>query len=304
VIDDPVVVLADERAEVADINLHGGPWVVRWMMEMAKKEGFEVCEKQGEEWPIEAVDETGLQGEVLRALPMARTELALRLLLEQPAAWAAFRERARSRNAEDVDAEVQAILADRSLWRQLHPPRVVIVGRPNAGKSTLANQLFAQERSITADLPGTTRDWVGELANIDGLAVWLIDTPGWRETGDQIESQAIERSREQAAAADLVIVVLDATGNLATQMAEMRSALGKQTRTVHVVNKCDLAPATSERLQMVASSGSGVEQLRREIRKFFGCADDAGGKPSLWTEEQRERLVKAKQSGELGSVFM
>src|SRR6185503_2714425 len=96
-------------------------------------------------------------------------------------------------------------------WWMLHPPRVAIVGEANVGKSTLANQLFAQERSITADLPGTTRDWVGEVANVDGLPVTLVDTPGVRETADEVEREAIARSGEQVAAADLILLVLDAT---------------------------------------------------------------------------------------------
>ena len=85
-----------------------------------------------------------------------------------------------------VDDSVSGGCCTRRGWRSS--------GAPNVGKSTLANQLFAQQRSITADLPGTTRDWVGEMANIDGLPVMLVDTPGVRETSDAIEREAIERS--------------------------------------------------------------------------------------------------------------
>jgi small GTP-binding protein len=288
---------------VADVSLHGGPWVVRWMLELARRNGFAVYDKPGEELAAEAMDAGGLEGEVLRALPLARTELALRRLLEQPAAWAAFAARAHSATGEEIDREVEEILADRSLWRLLHPPRVVIVGPPNVGKSTLANQLFAQERSITADLPGTTRDWVGELANVDGLAVWLIDTPGWRQTADEIEREAIGRSREQAAEADLVIMVVDATEDVERQAAQMREALGKQTKVIEVVNKCDLGKGTGGGLRTVATSGEGVEQVRKAIRAYFGCAEDGQGRARLWNESQWETLARAKRDGDLQKVF-
>src|SRR5690606_12064877 len=103
--------------------------------------------------------------------------------------------------------------------------------------STLANQLFAQERSITADLPGTTRDWVGEIANLDGLAVMLIDTPGLRMTDDLVEREAIERSGQQVRAADLVVVVLDASVPAAEQLAHRQA----HPNALIVVNKCDRA---------------------------------------------------------------
>ena len=104
-----------------------------------------------------------LEQEVLMSLPLARTELTLRMLLAQPAAWDRLIAR------PPAKAETENILADRALHWLLHPPRVAIVGAANVGKSTLANQLFGQQRSITVDLPGTTRDWVGETANLDGL---------------------------------------------------------------------------------------------------------------------------------------
>jgi small GTP-binding protein len=115
---------------------------------------------------------------------------------------------------------------------------VAIIGIPNVGKSTLANQLFAQERSITADLPGTTRDWIGELANIDGLPVVLVDTPGLWPTDDPVEQLAIRRSRPVIAAAALVILVLDPTQPRAAQdrlATEYPAAL-------RILNKSDRPP--------------------------------------------------------------
>ncbi len=173
-LDDPVVVLFDD-GDAADVNLHGGPWLVRSVLELASREGFEVIDRAPDEnAPLADVavsGETALQREILASLPLARTELALSELLAQEDAWRRWEQLPIAQQK----AEAQAVLEDRSLWWLLHPPRVAIAGAPNVGKSTLANQLFAQERSIAADIPGTTRDWVGEMANIDGLAVMLVD---------------------------------------------------------------------------------------------------------------------------------
>ena len=140
--------------------------------------------------------------------------------------------------APAAGADVVRIRDDHSLYWLLHPPRVAIIGVPNAGKSTLANRLFAQERSITADLPGTTRDWVGEIANVDGLAVMLVDTPGLRHTDDPIESEAIRRSKGQIERADLVVLVLDVTQPRDPDQLALEAA---HRCALVVVNKSDQA---------------------------------------------------------------
>ena len=177
-IDDGLVVVG-ERGTWADLNLHGGRWIVEEILGLARREGFEIFHNAADLETGRLVDaaagEEGdeiLQREMLASLPVARTERAIEELLAKPGLWKAAREKG-------MDAT--AMLADESLWWMLNLPQVAIVGEPNVGKSTLANRLFGQERSITADVAGTTRDWVGEMANIDGLAVELVDTPGVRQ---------------------------------------------------------------------------------------------------------------------------
>jgi small GTP-binding protein len=254
VLDDPVVVVLDDDGRSADINLHGGPWVVESVLNLLRREGFEVIASTGDVMPEDAVDaDDPLWRDVLAHLPLARTEQALRVLLAQPAAWASG-----ARSSAD----------DERLWWLLHPPRVAIVGLPNVGKSTLANQLFAQERSITADLPGTTRDWVGEMANIDGLAVVLVDTPGMREASDPIERTAIQRSGAEVQRADLVVLVLDASQPVE---AEAQRLIDAYPNAIRVWNKADLAAgAPLEGLSIIATRGVGIDALRSEIRKRFG----------------------------------
>ena len=292
VLDDPVVVLSgDEGHAVADVSLHGGPWVVRSVLELARREGFDVTEAPGLPLPPASFEaDRDLAREVLQYLPMAATELAVRALLAQEAAWEAL-------EASPPDPQyAEAIFADRSLYWLLHPPRVAIVGVPNVGKSTLANQLFGRERVITADVPGTTRDWVGEIANVDGLAVMLVDTPGLRQTADPIEREAIEQSRGQVRAADLVVLVLDPT-----QPPEPDQAALVRTypNALCVVNKCDRGDlATSgHAVRTVATTGGGIGALRESIRsRFLAPAPFEPKRPRWWTERQREALRQVAHS--------
>ena len=304
VIDDPVVVLSD-AGDVADLNLHGGAWVVRSTLDLADRAGFEVAAGAVVPLPAEAVDAGDeLEREVLTHLPLAKTDLAVRSLLAQPAAWAEARtalglapgnEPAPApAPAADAAGRIASILADESLYRLLHPPRVAIVGAPNVGKSTLANQLFGQERSITADLAGTTRDWVGETANVDGLAVTLVDTPGVRQTADPVEHAAIRRAGEEIAVADLIILVLDATRPLDP---EQRPLLDAYPDAVCVINKSDRAgsrePISFPGIPTVATTGRGVDDLRAAILDRFGCRGVTVDRPRWWTRRQRDVIVRA-----------
>ena len=283
VIDDPVVVFDEPRGR-ADVCLHGGTWVVRAFLDLARREGFRLPEHVTGPLDARAIDSSSeIETEVLTHLPLARTELALRVLLAQPRAWGSAPSREWIAN----------ILADLALHWLLNPPRVAIVGPANAGKSTLANQLFAQERSITADLPGTTRDWVGAMANIDGLAVMLVDTPGLRDTGDSVEAQAIALARPQIARADLVVLVLDQARPLE---GEQEQLLARFRDAIVVVNKADLAETWNAPVPVIrtaATTGQGVDELRRAIQRRFGCESIDIDRPRWWTQRQRALLERA-----------
>ena len=259
VIDDPVCVLHADGS--VDVTLHGNPFVLDLVLDLAKHEGFEspaTCRG------------TSIEDDVIAALPLVRTERAARTLLAQSDAWRT--------GVPDV--------ADRSLHHLLHPPTVAIVGVPNAGKSTLANALFGTRRSIVSDVPGTTRDWVGELADLDGLVVTLVDTPGVRETTDAIERQAIDASATPIAKADLVIVLLDATRD----DAEQRALLARFHRPIVAANKTDVAPPPANAIPLVARDGVGIDALIRAIHDRFGLNDCPIDAPRCWTRRQFDAL--------------
>ncbi len=117
--------------------------------------------------------------------------------------------------------------------------RAAIVGRPNAGKSSLLNQLLGHDRAIVSSIAGTTRDTIEETANIRGLPVVFVDTAGLRESGDELELEGIRRSRATSEKAELILQVLDASEPLtAADENYLREFAGK--KRILVVNKVDL----------------------------------------------------------------
>ena len=149
--------------------------------------------------------------------------------------------------------------------------RAAIVGRPNAGKSSLLNQLLGRDRAIVSAVPGTTRDTIEETANIRGLPVMFIDTAGLREASNEIEEEGIRRSRQSLAAAELILHVLDGSEPLRpTDEAYLAEFAGKPR--ILVRNKADLPrllelPATAGVAEVCCLTGQGVEELKDAIKE-------------------------------------
>jgi tRNA modification GTPase len=165
---------------------------------------------------------------------------------------------------------------------------LAIVGRPNAGKSSLFNLLVERERAIVTATPGTTRDTVTERISLDGIPLELVDTAGLRESLEEAEQLGIARSREALADAALVLVVLDATQPLNDEEHRLLKAVEGRPAVV-AVNKCDLAGATAEEissvgtLQTSALTGQGIAELRERILALAtgGAASEPGMLTSL-----------------------
>ena len=158
--------------------------------------------------------------------------------------------------------------------------RAAIIGRPNAGKSSLLNQLLGHERAIVSPIAGTTRDTIEETANVRGIPVVFIDTAGLREAKDDIESEGIRRSRESLARAEFILHVLDASEAL-TKEDETFLAEFADKKRILVRNKIDLpvkleikseiGNLKSEIVPVVdlcSLSGNGIEQLKDAIKSL------------------------------------
>ena len=157
--------------------------------------------------------------------------------------------------------------------------RVAIVGRPNAGKSSLLNQLLGRDRAIVSPIAGTTRDTIEETANIRGLPVIFIDTAGLREARDEIEVEGIRRSRESLAAAEFILHVLDASEPL-TSADEIYLKEFADKKRILVRNKTDLpvklnlhADASASVIDMCSLSGQGIETLKDAIKTLVWAGE-------------------------------
>lgn len=156
---------------------------------------------------------------------------------------------------------------------------VAILGRPNVGKSTLLNALLAEERSIVAPTPGTTRDTVEDVAAIGGVPVRLIDTAGLRAPADEIEAEGVRRAEAAAHRADLVLLVLDRSTPLES---DDRALLARRFDIPRIVvkSKCDLddrlgplPDLTGPVLDVAARDGHGIDALRDAILSLLVAGD-------------------------------
>ncbi len=171
---------------------------------------------------------------------------------------------------EDLDALLSEAERGQKLRDGLH---AVIVGPPNAGKSSLLNALAGSDRAIVSDIAGTTRDLLRETVRVDGVELTLVDTAGLRAGGDTIEREGMRRATAELSRADLAIVVLDAR-ELEAGRAAVADAIDDVPQRLWVINKTDLlarlpAPAGNE-VWVSARTGAGLDRLHTQLRALAG----------------------------------
>ncbi len=158
---------------------------------------------------------------------------------------------------------------------------VVLIGPPNAGKSSLLNALAGSERAIVTDIAGTTRDLLRETIRIDGVELTLVDTAGLREAGDAIEAEGIRRARGELERADLALVVLDARQPDAGRAA-VAGGIAGVPRVLWLHNKADLlasppVDADVDRILVSAKTGAGLDELHRRLLALSGAGQAGEG---------------------------
>jgi tRNA U34 5-carboxymethylaminomethyl modifying GTPase MnmE/TrmE len=244
--------------------------------------GFATCQRMaaalcGAGAVLEATPPTsasGLEQEVHRALLAAPSALAVRFFLDELRSGVAVTLRKWLAAAElDAERVTAALALWRSRYRSAHallvPPRVVIVGAVNAGKSSLLNALAHEERAMVSPTAGTTRDPLRSEILVDGYAVQIWDTAGFARDASHLDHSAFELSRSLADEADLVIELVELTCER-TRVDPWPVRAARLT----VGSKSDLAPRSSDGagldLLCSAATGAGLAQLRQAIRQGLG----------------------------------
>ncbi len=317
--------------DVVEVHCHGGPLIVRRLLDLFIDAGLRLAR------PGEFTLRAFLNGrldlsraeaviDVIRSRSEAASQLALRQmdgalsrtvyrlrdsLLEHLALLEAhidFPEEDISpptiaRLSDDiarVRAEIGGMLAGFDAGRVLREGlNVLILGRPNVGKSSLLNALLGESRAIVTDIPGTTRDTVEESLVIGGIPVRLIDTAGVHDTGDPVEREGVRRAGAKCATADLVLLVIDgsvapdADDRLALQMIHGQKCL-------LVVNKCDRQSVALEEpfsalesINVSAKCGTGLDLLQERIAALFAGGGEISESTLVSDRRHREVLLRA-----------
>jgi tRNA modification GTPase len=186
--------------------------------------------------------------------------------------------------------------------------RVAIIGRPNAGKSSLLNQLLGHDRAIVSSIAGTTRDTIEETANIRGIPVVFVDTAGLRQGRDEIEIEGIRRSHETIARADLVLHVADLSEAL-TQADESFLADLADRKRIIVCNKADLPrrlvfqePPSAPILSVSCQTGEGIENLKDAIKGLIWAGEIKAEMLEVMVNSRHEDALKRARRALLSTI--
>ncbi len=325
--------------DTVEINTHGGLFVMERVLELVLKAGARLAEpgeftKQAflggriDLSRAEAVmDLIGAGSEYARRTSMAQLRGALseriRKVREEILYETAYIESALD-DPESYDlegypdrlgailqretADLEDLLAHAEDGRILQDGiRTVILGRPNAGKSSLLNLLAGEERAIVTEIPGTTRDVLRERIRLGELALLVSDTAGIRSTEDMIEEMGVRRAREAAGDADLLLWILDAAQPLSPEDRQIgaliRDRVKEGIRCIVLLNKQDLETRLREEdltaleeirdlslplLSFSARTGEGMQELEETIRRLFH-ADQSHGSNEVHLTAMRHR---------------
>jgi tRNA modification GTPase len=181
-----------------------------------------------------------------------------------------------------VQAQLDTVLKSAVQGRILRDGiAIALIGQPNVGKSSLLNRLAGEEVAIVTEVPGTTRDSIRQLINIDGVPVHVIDTAGLRETADAVELIGIARTWETVRVADTVILVIDSTIGLSAgdrRILEMLPADIGQIRVHNKIDLIDMAPhANGAEIWLSAKTGEGLQLLRHRLLQVAGWESPGEG---------------------------
>lgn len=188
--------------------------------------------------------------------------------------------------------------------------RTVILGKPNAGKSSFLNELLGEEKAIVTDIAGTTRDILEENIRLGGLSLQIVDTAGIRKTEDRVEKIGVEKARKYAAEADLIVYLVDSSINLDENDEEILHIL-RDKRFIVLLNKSDLEMSVSEKeiinklqnfaeyeiIKISALKHQGIDEFAEAVqRMFFKGKVSFNSEVMITSMRHKEALLEAKES--------
>lgn len=319
--------------DVVEINCHGGMIVIRKILEIVLKNGARTAE------PGEFTKRAFLNGrmdlsqaEAVMDVINAKNEFALSSSIEQLNGRVsekikslrkkiiyniAFIESALddpehisidgysdklSKILEEVNGELSRLINNFDNGRIVKEGvKTVILGKPNAGKSSLLNLLLGEERAIVTDIEGTTRDTLEEMINLSGITLNLIDTAGIRKTDDVVESIGVNKAKKLAEIADLVIYVVDSSRVLDDNDYEIMELI-KDKKVLVILNKADLAQVTTaedikkiincETVTISAKQETGIEELEETVKSMFFNGEVKFNEDVYITSTRHKELLK------------
>jgi tRNA modification GTPase len=194
-----------------------------------------------------------------------------------------------------IKAEVKTLIASFSTGKMVkNGVQVAIVGKPNAGKSTLLNAILKEEKAIVSSVAGTTRDVIEDVAEIEGILFRFFDTAGLRETTDEVEGIGIERARKKMEQAHLIIYLYDVNEMQEAELKLELEALPKDKPMVVVGNKIDLAEEllenASTQLYISSKASDNIKALEEVLLKEVGLNENLGDYSHVTTLRHAEAL--------------
>jgi tRNA modification GTPase len=277
--------------ETVEITCHGGPAVVERILRALEAAG---ASREDAAALLERGVETGqldrIRAEAWGLLPRAATELAARVLRDQA-------EGALSQALGKLETvrDAERLLSTAPLGLALASPRrVVLVGSPNVGKSTLFNALVREDRALVSPTPGTTRDPVRETIAIEQVPVVLVDTAGVEAPRDLLEQRSIERTQSSLREADVILFLFDAEAGAQGPELRLLETLSSR-RVILLVNKVDVGKKKPllEALPISAKTGQGLDAVRRKILHALAVTPrHTDGDAVVFTARQERLLAR------------
>jgi small GTP-binding protein len=318
VVDDVIVSHTHfDGTPVVDITAHGGVRVVERILQVLDRLGFplaEAGEGQGAAWPADNL----IEREATRLMVCAKTGRAVRFLAWQRRHLVPSLEALEAESQSDPSRAGNMLKAMIARYRAssllTEGATIAIIGPPNSGKSTLFNCLVGRSAAIVSEGAGTTRDWLAQAIEVDGVPLTLVDTAGHRTSTDDVERAAVEAGRQMAERADLCLLLFDGSAPVLSAGSALWVELGSSLQRALVVGtKLDLGTVWKDLpplqgfgtgqlpfVRVSAVSEAGLEELCQQVLGLLGLDERVDNTPCLFTECQVEAAKQALAAGRHG----